>query len=155
MVQPTANVQNFTPESKNVVRQVFLPPTRVRPTATPVLTADEKLDRHEREIGKLHNVEREKHGLRPLQWVNALQVIARDHSRDMAENSYFEHTNLQGENASARGRKAGYPCSKASSIGLGENIHFGYVRDRPEVAVKSWMNSPGHRETSWIRVTTG
>ena len=88
-------------------------------------------------------MERAKHGLHPLQWVDELQAIARDHSRDMAKNSYFDHDNQQGEGPTDRGNKAGYPCLKGNSYGLGENIYFG---GGPQAAMTSWMTSPGHRQ---------
>ena len=105
-----------------------------------------KLALLEREVATLSNTEREQHGRSPLRWESALADIARSHSKDMAANSYFEHRNKQGENATQRGVKAGYRCVKATSIGLGENISFtssGYFT--PKDTVQRWMNSPGHR----------
>ena len=102
-----------------------------------------KEDHHERSIGKLTNVAREKHQLGPLQWDSRLQALAKAHSRDMAEKQYFDHDNKEGDGAKERAYKAGYHCGGPLSLGIGENIYFG---DGPEAATASWMNSPGHRE---------
>lgn len=110
------------------------------------------------------NVERSKVGLNSLVWDDRLAVIAREHSKDMAENNYFSHTNLRGENPTDRAIRNGYPIRKNLgggwySEGIGENIGkmptgqvigIGYVaNDADSIAraqVDSWMESKGHRE---------
>lgn len=110
------------------------------------------------------NNQRTENGLSPLKLDDQLSSIARAHSADMAQNNFFSHTNLQGEDPTARAIRAGYNVNKYLgagwySNGIGENIDkmptgnvegMGYVsNDAKSVAkavVESWMESPGHRE---------
>lgn len=124
----------------------------------PVNTSDVELA-----IYRETNSQRSANGLRPLKFDEELSVIAREHSQDMATNDFFSHTNLQGEDPSARATRHGYYTEKALgggvfSIGIAENIGkmptgsvegMGYVSsDANSIAkaqVESWMESPGHR----------
>lgn len=86
----------------------------------------------------------------------------------MARLGYFDHTNLQGEDPTARGARAGYDCrhdyGSYYSYGLAENIAKYYLYSSAtylagvEISrdyytlhqlaaeiVDGWMNSPGHR----------
>jgi len=108
------------------------------------------------------NKERKNHGVSALNWDDGLAVVARDHSQDMAENNFFAHDNLRGEDPTARAKCHGYPTHKELgggwySDGIAENIGkmptgnvvgIGHVaRDADEIArvqVTSWMQSPGH-----------
>lgn len=108
------------------------------------------------------NEERKNQGVGPLNWDERLAVVARDHSQDMAENNFFAHDNLRGEDPTARAKCHGYPTHKELgggwySDGIAENIGkmptgnvvgIGHVaRDADEIArvqVTSWMQSPGH-----------
>ena len=76
-------------------------------------------------------------GLGKLSVDDRLAGIALAHSQDMAQNGYYSHVNLQGEDPSARARRAGYDCNNPRSIGVAENIHVLY----------------GH--TSYLRTLTG
>ncbi|MDD1677476.1 MAG: CAP domain-containing protein, partial [Methanomicrobiales archaeon] len=118
----------------------------------------------EQSVFRLTNEERIRYGLSALVWDDALAVVARDHSRDMAENGFFSHTNPAGEDPTARAQRHGYPTRKSLGggsyqIGIAENIAkmptgnvvgIGYVApDAESVAralVQGWMDSPGHRE---------
>ena len=88
-------------------------------------------------------------GVRPLQWDERLATVARAHSEDMASRNYFSHDSPEGLGPSDRARRAGYSCRKSSHVGLGENISIEFASNNlDEVAleaVRSWMNSPGHR----------
>lgn len=143
------------------------------PTKTPHETeTDEKpdIDRKELEkrIHELVNEERSQRGLNKLSWDSDLAEIARKHSRDMAKNNYFSHTNLEGQGPTERGEEAGYYCRKDFGSyyteGIGENIFQNWLYDSityfngvpsydwnsmEEIAqstVQGWMNSPGHRK---------
>ena len=82
---------------------------------------------------------------------------------------FFDHINAQGEDATARGKHAGFECRKAIDkssfrVGLGENLsevprasRVVTIGDRTtydwntgeraaQLAVDGWMNSRGHRE---------
>ena len=86
----------------------------------------------------------------------------------MARREFFDHIIAQGEDPTARGRRAGYECRKAIDQrsfreGLAENLsevpRFSRVQTRGDrktydwntaedvarQAVDGWMNSPGHR----------
>lgn len=109
------------------------------------------LDRH---VHDLINAERTKRGVPALAWDARLAAIARAHSEDMARRHFFNHVNPDGEDPTARGRRAGYDCRKKLSstedrIGLGENLYEISGNAPVDVArqsVKGWMNSPGHRQ---------
>ncbi|MFH1229731.1 MAG: CAP domain-containing protein [Candidatus Aenigmatarchaeota archaeon] len=122
----------------------------------------------ELEIHDLINTERQNNGLSTLQLDSRLSDIARTHSIDMSLNSYFSHTNLKGQDPTARGNAAGYSCFKGYGSyytnGLGENIFQNNLYDsvtyidgvpfyswnsQNELAsstVSGWMQSPGHRQ---------
>jgi uncharacterized protein YkwD len=115
-------------------------------------------------VFRLTNEERAKQGIAPLVGDDALAVVARDHSTDMAEHHFFSHTNLQGEGPTERAERHGYPIRKDLgggwyAEGIGENINqmptgnvvgYGYVNNDAEsvarIQIKAWMESPGHRE---------
>ena len=130
---------------------------------------------------RLINAERTKRGLHALEHDRALSVIARNHSLDMAQNDYFSHDNLKGQDPTDRGRMANYDCVKDYgsyySVGLAENLFQGglwssitYMNGVPlhdwftldEIAfaaIEGWMNSKGHTEnildTSYDRMGIG
>lgn len=62
----------------------------------------------EQRIFALTNQERQQQGLPALQLDAALASIARGHSQDMATNNFFSHTNLRGQDPTARAVAAGY-----------------------------------------------
>lgn len=110
------------------------------------------------------NEERRNHGLDELEWDSRLAEIAREHSIDMVENDFYNHTNLKGEDPTDRAKRHGYPLHKELgegyySEGIAENIatmatgyveDLGYVEDDAEsiarALVDAWMDSEGHRE---------
>jgi len=67
----------------------------------------------------------------------ALRCAARNHSRDMAERGFFDHTNPDGEGPGERIARTGYQPRT-----WGENIAFGQTS--PRAVVDAWMESPGH-----------
>jgi len=133
-----------------------------RPPAIPV-------SQLERQISDLVNSRRTAARLPPLRVDDRLTQIARAHSQDMATRGFFDHINAQGEDATARGKHAGFECRKAIDkssfrVGLGENLsevprasRVITIGDRKtydwitvegvaRLAVEGWMNSRGHRE---------
>lgn len=92
----------------------------------------------------LVNRERTTRGLARLA-VNALLSSASlEHSRDMVNRDYFEHSTPDGASVGDRLRAIGYARGRSASAG--ENIAYG-VGDKatPAQIVKLWMHSPGHR----------
>jgi uncharacterized protein YkwD len=73
----------------------------------------------------------------PLSLDPALTCAARVHSKDMADNNFFDHTNLQGQGPGYRIGQAGYNGS-----GWGENIAAGY--GSPQETIAGWLDSDGH-----------
>ncbi|WP_078547786.1 CAP domain-containing protein [Litchfieldia alkalitelluris] len=87
----------------------------------------------------LTNATRVEKGLHPLEWDDQVKVTARNHSIDMAENNYFDHTNLKGESPFDRMLEDGIKYSLA-----GENLASGQFSSI--FAHEGLMNSLGHRE---------
>lgn len=133
------------------------------PRKKPALTVQDL----EQKIHRLINRERTTRGLSPLKFDPALSTIARNHSKDMAERSFFSHESPEGHDFSFRYKQNGYACSvrTGDTIHLGaENIarnhlyksvttvngvdHFDWNSEK-QIAVSTvegWMNSPGHRK---------
>ena len=72
-----------------------------------------------------------------LSWNSTLEVAAKTHSQDMADNNFFSHTGSDGSSASERVDVAGYQWRT-----VGENIAAG--RDTAAETVSDWLDSPGH-----------
>lgn len=97
-----------------------------------------ELNAFERQMFELTNRERVNNGLQPLQVDYELSRVAREKSRDMAINFYFDHNSPV----------YGSPFDMMRAYGItyraaGENIAKG--QRTPEEVVQAWMNSPGHR----------
>ncbi|MFY4814537.1 CAP domain-containing protein [Haloarcula sp. AONF1] len=109
------------------------------------------------------NKERQQQGLANISHDPQLRRIARNHSEDMANRSYFSHTDPSGNDFSDRYAAAGYECQVTISDSRyatgGENIAQtwfgepisgeGTYNTADELArgiVTQWMDSPGHRE---------
>jgi uncharacterized protein YkwD len=73
----------------------------------------------------------------PLTMDPALRCAARVHTKDMADNGFFDHTNPADEAPWDRMERAGYSWSRA-----GENIAGGATT--AEDVVEQWMGSDGH-----------
>lgn len=121
----------------------------------------------EKKIHILINEERRRQGLEALERDDRLSRIARAHSRDMALRGYFSHVSPEGNDFSARYRKARYSCSVRVGSTIyegGENIALNHLyasrttvngivsydwNSEEEIArttVRGWMNSTGHRK---------
>lgn len=88
------------------------------------------------------NTIRQKQGLSPLRHNEKLAEVARQYSRRMAEQKFFDHTSPQGDTMVQRVRSAGI-----FYFMLGENLFTSTNISKPvPAAVTGWMNSPGHRE---------
>ena len=130
-------------------------------TGVSVSRSDIEHDVHDRV-----NAERVKAKLAKLKDDDKLSAIARAHSEDMARRHFFSHVNPNGEDPTARGRRAGYECRKILGdrirVGLAENLFeaSGTARENIErMSVAGWMNSPGHRanilETNYTKSGVG
>jgi uncharacterized protein YkwD len=96
----------------------------------------------ERNAFAMLNQKRASYGLLPLAWNAELAAVARVHSQNMAEFSFFSHKGLDGKMVSDRADATG--VGKWRSIG--ENIAYnrGY-QDPVSKAVELWLESPSHR----------
>lgn len=93
---------------------------------------------YEQQVLNLVNEQRAKYGLSALTYNTALEAVAYSHSKDMAQNNYFSHTNLSGQSPFDRMKAAGISYRSAA-----ENIAAG--QKTPQEVVNAWMNSSGHR----------
>lgn len=99
---------------------------------------DEVRKGYEMEVFDLANAVRVRMGKTPYLWDDKIAEVARNHSKDMADKKYFEHTNLEGLSPFDRMRAAGISFRAA-----GENIAAGQAS--AIFAHETWMNSLGHR----------
>jgi len=91
------------------------------------------------------NVERGRHGLRPLRLNRRLSAAARRHSRAMARRHFFSHNSLNGASFLDRIRRTGY-LRGARRWTVGENIAWGSGKLSTPLSIgRAWMNSSGHR----------
>ena len=160
LIKPTATL---APTPTPTVRPTPTKVPMLRPKPTPIATTggDGRFDQAEMEaaIHQLINTYREEQGRTAFKWDDDLAQLARAHSTDMANNNYYSHTNRDGDDPSARARKAGYSCNPRS-IGIAENIHVLYghsstlygqpyeweTQERMiQRFVADWTSSPGHR----------
>jgi len=84
---------------------------------------------------------------KPVKWNALLAEISLRHAADMAKNSYFSHTGLDGSTPAARVTRNGYKYRAT-----GENIAAGQTT--PEEAVAGWIKSPPHCENLMNAVFT-
>jgi uncharacterized protein YkwD len=93
----------------------------------------------EYQLFDLTNSTRVNHGLSVLSWDEHVRKTAREHSLDMAENDYFDHTNLKGQSPFDRMEE-----DKVAFNLAGENLATGQFSSI--FAHEGLMNSLGHRE---------
>ena len=97
----------------------------------------------EKKVFDLINEQRAENGLAELDWSDEVAEIARLHSENMANFSFFSHTDLDGWMVNDRADALGIKKWRA----IGENIAFNRGYKNPaESAVQRWMQSPSHRE---------
>ena len=95
----------------------------------------------------LLNVERKARGLPPLTSNGQLGKAAQAYSAKMVRMRFFDHVCPQGTTPSSRIRGGtSYLRGRVRSWSLGENIAWGSGElATPDVIVRSWMHSSGHR----------
>ena len=136
--QPTAiptAVPTAAPTASPVPQPTAAPTSKptVQPTSAP--SSEREM---EKEVLALVNSVRAENGLNALSWAEDVANVARAHSSDMINRSFFSHTNPDGLSPFDRLRNSGISCGTAA-----ENIAYGQ-RSASEV-MNSWMNSSGHR----------
>ena len=95
-------------------------------------------------LGQLNAIRRQ-HNLVPLRLNARLTLAAEQHSREMGEDGYFEHTSVDG---TAFWKRIGkwYPAGGYGYWSVGENLLWSSPDVDPKGALQLWMNSPEHRE---------
>lgn len=89
----------------------------------------------------LLNMEREEHGVGPLEQDRALERAAQHHSEDMVARRFFDHDDPDGRTPEERMRAAGYEGPRTA-----ENIAHGARSQATPVRItEGWMDSPDHR----------
>lgn len=101
--------------------------------------ADDAIDQVEAQVADLINAQRALAGLSQLGFDYRLNIVADQHSSDMAVNGCFQHDSCDGTDTFDRILTV-YPSGGA----MGEIIAAGY--DDAASVVDAWMNSPGHRD---------
>lgn len=91
------------------------------------------------EVLNLVNQERGKAGKSPLRLHSQLNASAQAHSNDMARNNFMSHAGSDGSSMGDRMKRHGYNFRAAA-----ENVAAG--QSSPQDVMRSWMNSPGHRQ---------
>jgi uncharacterized protein YkwD len=100
----------------------------------------------EASVGCLINEERTERGLRPFEANPSLRAAALTHSADMVSEGYFEHTSPAGVTFIDRIESTGYLRGARAWV-VGENLIWGTGPfSTPQSIVRSWMESPPHRE---------
>ncbi|MBR4721125.1 MAG: hypothetical protein IK057_05120 [Clostridia bacterium] len=105
---------------------------------TPAQPETQNIGGYQAEVLRLVNEQRANYGLSALTYNTKLESVAYAHSKDMAVNNYFSHTNLSGQSPFDRMKAAGISYRSAA-----ENIAAG--QKTPQEVVNAWMNSSGHR----------
>lgn len=90
------------------------------------------------------NAVRAGHGLVALRSSPRLAAAADQHSREMADDGYFDHSSFDGTSFATRIAKW-YPLGSFHSWLVGENLLWSSPGVDPSGAVAMWMRSPGHR----------
>ena len=90
------------------------------------------------------NAVRADHGLGGLRSNGKLTAAADQHSREMADDGYFDHNSFDGTSFSARIARW-YPVASYRSWAVAENLLWWSPSIDPSEAVAMWMRSPGHR----------
>lgn len=120
--------------------RVQLPTTRPKPSSIPPQSAT--ATQIETAVRERINKVRQENQLQPLANNEQLAQVARDYSRQMAEQNFFSHTGADGSTLQDRVRAGGIIYWV-----VGENLFKSTNVPQPvNVAVDGWMKSPGHRE---------
>ena len=90
------------------------------------------------------NTIRADRGLGALRANARLAAAAAEHSREMADDGYFDHDSADGTSFSTRIARW-YPLRSFHSWMVGENLLWSSPGVNPSGAVAMWMRSPGHR----------
>ncbi len=158
--------QQSSKKIENVIKYTKI---KVAPSSNDELKPEFDFYEIERMVHDLTNQQRVNNGLSPVTFDSEISEIARSHSLDMSNRSYFSHETPEGLHPTDRADKAGYSCTKMVGMmiysGIAENIFQGNLYDSyytvngiitsyswntnediAKITVDGWMDSPGHRK---------
>ncbi|CAN5851589.1 hypothetical protein BH23ACT11_BH23ACT11_09120 [soil metagenome] len=106
------------------------------------------LEGHKAELLRLHNEARAEHGVSKICIQGALMIAAQKHAEDMIQREYYAHETPEGVTPADRVSNDGYDFATTGENNNMATKSSGGEPDRDELkdTVKSWMDSPGHRE---------
>ena len=110
--------------------------------------------RGESDVFELVNRERSRARLRPLVWDDRLAEVARNYSRRMAREGFFDHYDPNGKTVMDRASRL------KNWSDIGENLFVcDETPDYARTAITGWMKSPTHRtnllDRSWTATGIG
>lgn len=111
-----------------------------------------------RELLRQLNAIRLRAGLPPLRRSRDLTEAAVAHSRSMAKHGYFSHTSYNGSLFWQRVERYYHAPQPFRVYRVGENLMSGPASVSAAVVIRSWMQSPPHREnllSRWAEVGFG
>ncbi len=124
----------FDKNDNNTVHAVMLGNPEYIDTITEDMTMGES-----KMVFHFTNAFRVYHGKKAFEWCTKAHTSALLHSRDMADNNYFDHTSLDGRKMSKRMSDQGIRWSScAENIAAGNRLGFD--------TYDQWINSSGHRK---------
>ena len=140
---PMIPVVNDNPVDKNSIsnQPVYSSTQNVQPNNELIQSIDTLS--LENQIHNQINIIRTQNGLKPLIYNDKVSNMAREHSKDMALNNYFDHTSLDGKTFQDRVFASRIACYPA-----GENIEQNY-QSEPNLLdsiMQTWINSPEHKQ---------
>ena len=101
------------------------------------------LSDQEYEVFDLVNRERSRKRLRRLDWDDDLADLARQYSRKMARERFFDHYDRNGRSVMDRANESHIRGWER----IGENLFYCAATDRfSSLAIRGWLESPTHRE---------
>jgi uncharacterized protein YkwD len=96
-----------------------------------------------RQLLRVQNAERRRHGLRGLRVSPYLSRASRRHARDMTRRHYFAHLSRRGNDVVDRVLSTGYGAGKRFAVQ--ENLFWWDRECSAAAVVRAWMASPVHR----------
>lgn len=150
--KPEDNVENDKNDTSNDNNSEITPPSTDNDNSNKEdknpPAVDEEQDNFMAQVEQLIyqkvNEERAKNGVTQLSYNSVMEKYARIKSKDMGENNYFSHEDLNGKLITEKMKQDG-----VSYKAWGENIaYIGGVSDANKLAeqfMTNWMNSSGHR----------
>ncbi len=114
----------------------YTPDADEQPASEQQAEQDDAIDAFKQEVLALINLEREKAGVAPLEWMEDLCDIADIRAEEASDK--FGHTRPDGTSCFTIFKENAFTYKAA-----GENLSFGY--SDPGKLVRAWMNSASHR----------